>query len=111
MVMPDIQGMLLSTESTCKGFSAASCCCFRIYFRQSSSVRKRQSVASSPEVLRASSTVQTQPLSHLPGHVGSGASPAHWCHPEFNSSEKVSSHLSLAIVKGCQWCSGCDGRH
>ena len=57
MVMPAgslVRGMLLSTESTCKGFSDASCCCFRIYFWQSSSVGKRQGVASSPQVPHAS---------------------------------------------------------
>lgn len=56
IVMPAmsfIRGMLLSIESTCKGFSDASCCCFRIYFWQSSSVGKRQGVASSPGVPHA----------------------------------------------------------
>lgn len=57
MVMPPrsgVRGSLLSTAGTCKGFSDSSCCCFRIYFWQSSSAEKRQGVADSPCLSHAS---------------------------------------------------------
>lgn len=68
-----VRGTLLSTAATCNGFSASSCCCFRMYFWQSSSVWKRQGVAGSSGVPHALPP-GSQPLSHLPGHVLQGFS-------------------------------------
>lgn len=109
MVMPPrsgVRGSLLSTAGTCKGFSDSSCCCFRIYFWQSSSVEKRQGVAVSSRLSHAYPQLGSSPFPTPLTMMCSRPFLANWCHPQFNSSEKLSSHLALTIPKGCHRYSG-----
>lgn len=82
VVMPPISfvcGTLLSTLATCKGFSDSWSCSFFMYFRQSSSVEKRQGVDPPPHthLVPQAAAVLTQDTVFVPwAYLGSEPSPA-----------------------------------
>lgn len=99
-----VRGTLLSIAATCKGFSDSSFFCFRMYFWQSSSVGKRQSLA----ILRCG---EETGMPHTSTHGQDPApAPPRWpcCAPGLlqfigaghDSSEKLSSHLPPDHPKG-----------
>lgn len=78
VVMPPssfVCGTLLSTLATCKGFSDSWSCCFFMYFRQSSSVERRQGVEC-PQVPQAAAVLTQNPVFVPWAYLGSEPSPA-----------------------------------